>query len=214
MTHVLTLVLARTKLDQHRDILLKAQRSLHAARSDEDWLQGRVNQGLLNQGAKISTTNINVSDTNELDEWSNDHMGGHMAKRMPNGEQNEELLMDKTGCQNKDIPPTLTPLQDAAPDSTGHQEGDQSSDRHTTSLTLHNIALGTFYCMTFMMLLHMLVPTTTYQGVNLAVRALDETNLFSFVKCGPRILENYENVTRLARALLDFAARGAGLHRP
>ena len=108
----------------------------------------------------------------------------------------------------------MNALQDTAPGSTGHQEGDQSSGRHTTSLTLHNIALGTFYCMTFMMLLHILAPTTTYQGVNLAVRALDETNLFSFVKCGPRILENYENVTELARALLNFAARGAGLHRP
>ena len=108
----------------------------------------------------------------------------------------------------------MNTLQDTAPSSTDHQEGDQSSGRHTTSLTLHNIALGMFYGMTLMMLLHMLIPTTMYQGVNLAVRALDETNLFSFVKCGPRILENYENITRLARALLDFTARGAGLHRP
>ena len=83
-----------------------------------------------------------------------------------------------------------------------------------SSLTLRNIALGMFYGMTLMMLLHMLIPTTTYQGVNLAVRALDETNLFSFVKCGPRILENYENITELARVLLNFTARGAGLHRP
>ena len=128
--------------------------SLHAARSDEDWLQGRVNQGLLNQGAKISTTNINISDTDELDEWSNDHMGGHMAKRMPNGEQNEELLTDNTDCRNQDTTPTLAPLeanlptevstlmnalQDTAPGLTGHQEGDQSSDRHMTSLTLHNM---------------------------------------------------------------------------
>ena len=68
--------------------------------------------------------------------------------------------------------------------------------------------------MTFMMLLHILAPTTACQGVNLAVRALDGTDLFSFIKCGPRILESYGNVTELARALLNFAARGAGLHRP
>ena len=113
----------------------------HVARPGEGWLQGRVKRGLLNQGARISTTNINVSGTDELDELSNDHMGGHMAKRMPNGEQNEELLMDKTGCQNKDIPPTLTPLQDTAPDSTGHQEGDQSLH------DFHDVApyIGTHY---------------------------------------------------------------------
>ena len=152
---------------------------------------------------------------NELNEWSNNHMGGHVTKRMPNGEQNEELLADNTDCQDQDTTPTLAPLkvnlptvvstpmnalQDTAPGSTGHQEGDQSPGRHTTSLTSHNIALGMFYCMTFMILLHMLVPTTMYQGVNLAVRALDGTNLFSFLKCGPRILESYGNVTELAKA--------------
>ena len=99
----------------------------------------------------------------------------------------------------------MNTLLDTDPSSTDHQEGDQSSVRRTTGLTLHNIALGMFYGTTLMMLLHML---------NRAVRALDETNLFSFIKCGPRILENYGNVTELARALLNFAARGAGLHRP
>ena len=110
--------------------------SLHMTRPNEDWLQERVNQELLDQGATIPTTNINVGDTNELNEWSNNHVGGHMTKRMPNGEQNEELLTDNTDCQNQDTTPTLTPLeanlptevstpmnalQDTAPGSTGHQ---------------------------------------------------------------------------------------------
>ena len=96
--------------------------SPHVARSDEDWLQEQVNQGLLDQraapmrdsqdqGATISTTNTNVGDTDELNEWSNEHMGGHMTKQMYDGEQNEELLMDKTECQNQDTTPTLIPLE-------------------------------------------------------------------------------------------------------
>ena len=143
-----------------------------------------------------------------------------MTKQMTNGEQNEELLMDKTECQNQDTTPTLIPLeanlptevptpmnddqdsssepehegrdkspstsgdvlQDAAPDSTSHQEESKLSDRHTTNLTLHNIALGIFSCMTLMMLLHILAPTMACQGVNLAERALDGANLFSFLK--------------------------------
>ena len=108
----------------------------------------------------------------------------------------------------------MNTLQDTSPSSTDHQGRDQPSSRHTTSLTLRNVALGMFYGMTLAVLLHMLVPTTMYQGMNLIVRALDKASLFSFVKCGPRILENYENITKLARALLDFTARGAGLHRP
>ena len=108
----------------------------------------------------------------------------------------------------------MNTLQDTSPSLTDYQERDQSSSRHTFSLTSCNVALGMFYGMTLVVLLHMLVPTTMYQGMNLAVRALDKASLFSFVKCGPRILENYENITRLARALLDFTARGAGLQRP
>ena len=105
-------------------------------------------------------------------------------------------------------------LQDAAPGSTSHQEGSKSPDRYTTNPTLRNITLGIFSCMTLMMLLHILAPTTACQGVNLAARALDEANLFSVLKYGPRILESYGNVTELARALLNFAVRGAGLTRP
>ena len=70
--------------------------SLHMTRPNEDWLQERVNQELLDQGATIPITNINVGDMNELNEWSNNHMGGHVTKRMPNGEQNEELLSSRT----------------------------------------------------------------------------------------------------------------------
>ena len=78
---------------------------------NEDWLQERVNQELLDQGAAIPITNINVGDMNELNEWSNNHMGGHVTKRMPNGEQNEELLADNTDCQDQDTTPTLAPLK-------------------------------------------------------------------------------------------------------
>ena len=201
--------------------------SLHMTHPNEDWLQEQVNQELLDQGAMIPITNINIGDVNKLNEWPNVHVDGHVTKRMPNGERGEEPLAGNTDCQDQDTTPTLAPLkanlptevsalvntlQDTDSSSTNHQEEDQSSVRRTTGLTLHNIALGMFYGMTLMMLLHMLIPTTMYQGVNLAVRALDETNLFSFAKCGPRIRENYENVTRLARALLDFTARR--LHRP
>ena len=188
--------------------------SLHMTHPNEDWLQEQVNQELLDQGAMIPIANINTGDVTE---------------RMPSGERGEGPLAGNTGCQDKDTTPTLAPLkanlptevpalvnalQDTDSSSTDHQEEYQSSARHTTGLTSRNIALGMFYGMTLMMLLHMLIPTTMYQGVNLAVRALDETNLFSFTQCGPRIRENYENVTRLARMLLDFVARRAGLHRP
>ena len=108
----------------------------------------------------------------------------------------------------------MNTLQDTSPSLTDHQERDQPPSRHMTNLTSRNIALGMFYGMTLVILLHMLVPTTMYQGMNLVVRALDKASLFSSVKCGPRILGNYENITRLARALLDFTARGAGLQRP
>ena len=203
--------------------------SLRMTHPNEDWLQEQVNQELLDQGATIPITNINIGDVNELNEWPNVHVDGHVTKRMPNGERGEEPLAGNTDCQDQDTTPTLAPLkanlptevpalvnalQDTDSSSTDHQEEYQSSARHTTGLTSRNIALGMFYGMTLMMLLHMLIPTTMYQGVNLAVRALDETNLFSFTQCGPRIRENYENVTRLARTLLDFVARRAGLHRP
>ena len=104
----------------------------------------------------------------------------------------------------------MSALQDTSPSSTDHQGRDQPP----SNLTLHNIALGMFYGMTLVILLHMLVPTTMYQGMNLIVRALDRAGLFSSVKCGPRFLGNYENITRLARTLLDLTARGAGLQRP
>ena len=108
----------------------------------------------------------------------------------------------------------MNTLQDTSPSSTDYQERDQPSSRHTTNLTSRNVALGMFYGMTLVILLHMLVPTTMYQGMNLIARALDRAGLLSSVKCGPRFLGNYENITRLARTLLDFTARGAGLQRP
>ena len=70
--------------------------SSRMVRSNEDWLRERVDQGLQDQGTTISTTNTNVGDTDELNEWFNKHIGGHMTKQMSNGEQNEELLMNKT----------------------------------------------------------------------------------------------------------------------
>ena len=203
--------------------------SLHMTRPNEDWLQEQVDQELLNQGAAIPTTSIITGEVNELNEWSNIHVGGHVTEQIPNGEQSGKPPAGNTDCQDQDTTPTLAPLkanlptevstlmnalQDTSPSSTDYQERDQPSSRHTTSLTSRNVALGMFYGMTLVMLLHMLVPTTMYQGMNFAMRALDKASLFSFVKCGPRILENYENITRLARALLDFTARGAGLQRP
>ena len=88
------------------------------------------------QGATISTTNTNVGDTDELNEWSNEHMGGHMTKRMPNGEQNEELLMDKTECQNQDTTPTLIPLEANLPMTTRIQHRSQNM-REETSPQVH-----------------------------------------------------------------------------
>ena len=86
-------------------------------------------------------------------------------------------------------------LQDAAPGSTSHQEGSKSHDRYTTNPTLRNITLGIFSCMTLLVLLNTLVPTMVCQGASLATRALDEANLFSVLKCGPRIFKSYGNIT-------------------
>ena len=203
--------------------------SLHMMRPDEDWLQEQVDQELLNQGAATPTTSIIAGKMNELNEWSNIHVGGHVIEQMPNGEQSGNPPAGNTDCQDQDTTPTLAPLkaklptgvstlmntlQDTSPSSTDHQGRDQPPSRHTSNLTSRNIALGMFYGMTLVILLHMLVPTTMYQGMNLIVRALDRAGLFSSVKCGPRFLGNYENITRLARTLLDLTARGAGLQRP
>ena len=199
--------------------------SLHMMRPDEDWLQEQVDQELLNQGAATPTTSIIAGKMNELNEWSNIHVGGHVIEQMPNGEQSGNPPAGNTDCQDQDTTPTLAPLkanlptgvstlmsalQDTSPSSTDHQGRDQPP----SNLTSRNTALGMFYGMTLVILLHMLVPTTMYQGMNLIVRALDRAGLFSSVKCGPRFLGNYENITRLARTLLDFTARGAGLQRP
>ena len=56
------------------------------------------------QGTTISTTNTNVGDTDELNEWFNEYIGGHMTKQMSNGEQNEELLMNKTDVKIRTQP--------------------------------------------------------------------------------------------------------------
>ena len=199
--------------------------SLHMMRPDEDWLQEQVDQELLDQGAATPTTSIIAGKMNELNEWSNIHVGGHVIEQMPNGEQSGNPPAGNTDCQDQDTTPTLAPLkanlptgvstlmnalQDTSPSSTDHQGRDQPP----SNLTSRNIALGMFYGMTLVILLHMLVPTTMYQGMNLIVRALDRAGLFSSVKCGPRFLGNYENITRLARTLLDLTARGAGLQQP
>ena len=54
--------------------------SLHMMRPNEDWLQEQVDQELLNQGAAIPTTSIIAGKVNELNEWSNIHVGGHVTK--------------------------------------------------------------------------------------------------------------------------------------
>ena len=81
-------------------------------------------------------------------------------------------------------------LQVAAPGSTSHHEGSKSPDRYVTNLTLRNITLGIFSCMTLLVLLHTLAPTMVCQGASLATRALDEANLFSVLKYGPRIFKS------------------------